>query len=168
MSSSSRSTMPLRVIVAGAGVAGLETCFALRALGGPGLDHLPCDADGFIAVDPCGRVPGAAGVFAAGDCTAFPIKHPSLAAQQADAVASAIAADAGLPIAVEPFKPVLRCVLPSRLHWYVNAPLTGGCGDATHISAIPLWSRHLRFNARHLGSHLEGAEDPSRWASSAG
>jgi sulfide:quinone oxidoreductase len=145
-----------------------ECVVAASRLDGPRLDELPCDPDGFIRVDECGRVPGVVGVFAAGDCTPFPIKHPSLAAQQADAVASAIAADAGLPVAAEPFKPVLRCVLPSRLHWYVNAPLTGGCGDATWISAIPLWSRHLRFDARHLAPHLAAREDPARWATSAG
>ena len=72
-----------------------------------------------------------AGLFAAGDCTPFPVKHPSLAAQQADVVAAAIAADAGAPIAAEPFTPVLRGILPSRLRWYVEAPLTGGQGDAT-------------------------------------
>jgi sulfide:quinone oxidoreductase len=151
------------VLAPGARRMATDCVIAAPRLAGPRLEHLPCDVDGFVTVDACGRVPGVAGVFAAGDCTSFPIKHPSLAAQQADAVASAIAADAGLPIAAEPFKPVLRCILPSRLHWYVNAPLTGGCGDATRISALPLWSRSLRFHARHLASRLVGAEDPSMW-----
>lgn len=131
-----------------------EYVIAAPRLAGPRLDHLPSDCDGFLSVDPYGRVPGADGVFAAGDCTSFPVKHPSLAAQQGDVVASALAADAGVPVAAEPFRPVLRCVLPSRLHWYVEAPLTGGLGDATRMSAVPPWPRPLRFDARHLGPCL--------------
>ena len=71
---------------------------ALPRLGGPRPIHLPCDADGFLPVDLHGRVRGAPGVFAAGDCTAFPVKHPSLAAAQGFAVAAAIAAEAGAPV----------------------------------------------------------------------
>jgi sulfide:quinone oxidoreductase len=131
-----------------------ECVIAAPRLAGPRLDHLPSDRDGFVSVDAFGRVPGADGVFAAGDCTSFPVKHPSLAAQQADVVASALAADAGVEVAAEPFRPVLRCVLPSRLHWYVEAPLTGGLGDATRMSALPRWPRQLRFDARHLAPCL--------------
>ena len=131
-------------------------------LAGPQLPHLPWDRDGFVPVDVHGRVTGVPGVFAAGDCTPFPVRHPSLAAQQADAAAAAIAADAGSPDRAEPFTPVLRGLLPSRLRWYVEAPLTGGQGDATRISAIPLWSPHLRFHARFLAPHLEpeAVQDP--------
>ena len=124
-------------------------------LAGPSLPHLHCDADGFLPVDTLGRVHGTTGVFAAGSCTSFPVKHPSLAAQQADAVAAAIAAEAGAPVEPVPFEPVLRGVLPSRLRWYVEAPLTGGHGDATRVSALPLWSPRLRFDARFLGPLLE-------------
>ena len=42
-----------------------------------------------------GRVAGLDDVWAAGDCTAFPIKQGGLAAQQADAAAASIAAHAG-------------------------------------------------------------------------
>jgi sulfide:quinone oxidoreductase len=132
----------------------VERVIAAPRLAGPRLSHLPTDREGFVEVDPHGRVPGLDGVFAAGDCTAFPVKHPSIAAQQADAVASAIAEGAGRPGAAEPFKPVLRCILPSQLRWYVNAPLTGGQGDATQISALPLWSSELRFDARFLAQQL--------------
>ena len=132
-----------------------ERVIAAPRLVGPSLRHIPSDRDGFVPVDAHGRVPGVAGLFAAGDCTPFPVKHPSLAAQQADVVAAAIAADAGAPIAAEPFTPVLRGILPSRLRWYVEAPLTGGQGDATRISALPLWSSKLRFDARFLGPVLE-------------
>lgn len=132
-----------------------DRVIALPRLGGPWLDHLPADRDGFVPVDTHGRVPQVDGVYAAGDCTSFPVKHPSLAAQQADAVAAAIAADAGLPVTAEPFKPILRGLLPSRLRWYVEAPLIGGDGDATTISALPLWSSQLRFDAPFLAPQLD-------------
>ena len=44
-----------------------------------------------------------------------------------------------LSVADERFTPVLCGILPSRLRWYVQAPLTGGDGDATWVSAHPLW-----------------------------
>lgn len=127
---------------------------AAPRLAGPRLDHLPHDRDGFVPVDTLGRVPGTPGVLAAGDCTPFPVRHPSLAAQQADAAAAWIAAEAGSRADPEPFTPVLRGILPSRLRWYVEAPLTGGQGDATRISAHPLWLPELRFDARFLSSRL--------------
>jgi sulfide:quinone oxidoreductase len=132
-----------------------DRVIAAPRLAGPGLEHLDCDAGGFVPVDTLGRMHGTTGVFAAGDCTSFPVKHPSLAAQQADAVATAIAAEAGAPVEPVPFEPVLRGVLPSRLRWYVEAPLTGGHGDATRVSALPLWSPRLRFDARFLGPLLQ-------------
>ena len=72
---------------------------------GPALAGLPADARGFIPVDAHGRVPGVAGVYAAGDATSFPVKQGGLATQQADAAAEAVAADLGLgpgPAALPP------------------------------------------------------------------
>ena len=131
-----------------------EHVLAAPRLQGPRLGHLPVAGDGFLAVDPHGRVPGLDGVYAAGDCTAFAVRHPSLAAQQADAAAAAVAADAGLDVPAEPFEPVLRGVLPSRRRRYVEAPLTGGQGDATRVSALPPWTSPARFAARFLGPYL--------------
>jgi sulfide:quinone oxidoreductase len=127
---------------------------AAPRLGGPWLDHLPCDRDGFLPTDTDGRVVGLPDVHAAGDCTPFPVRHPSLAAQQADTVAGTIAAAAGCAVAPKPFRPVLRGVLPARLRWFVEAPLTGGDGDATSVSAFPLWQPPMRFHARYLGPQL--------------
>ncbi|HET8758631.1 MAG TPA: FAD-dependent oxidoreductase [Solirubrobacteraceae bacterium] len=132
-----------------------ERVIAVPRLAGPRIEGLACDRDGFLAADVHGRVPHAGGVFAAGDCTSFPVKHRSIAAQQARVAATAIAAGAGTPVTPQPFAPVLRCILPSRLRWYVDAPLTGGQGDATRMSAHPLWSRHLRFDAPYLAPQLE-------------
>jgi sulfide:quinone oxidoreductase len=132
-----------------------DRVIAAPRLAGPALAHIDCDADGFLPVDVLGRVHGIPHVFAAGDCTSFPVKHPSLAAQQADAVATTIAATAGARIEPVPFEPVLKGILPSRLRWYVEAPLTGGHGDATRVSALPLWAPRVRFEARFLGPLLE-------------
>jgi len=51
-------------------------------------------------------------------------------------------------------------MLPSRLRWYVEAPLTGGQGDATRVSALPLWPPPLRFDACFLAPALVSASDP--------
>jgi sulfide:quinone oxidoreductase len=139
-------------------VPGPHHIFAERAIVAPRLGGrhpvgLPSDADGFLVTDRRGRVKGADRVFAAGDCTAFPVKHPSLAAQQADTVAATIA---GKP---EPFKPVLRAMLPARLRWYLEAPLSGGHGDAAEISTHPLWPGDARFGARYLTPWLAGLDD---------
>jgi sulfide:quinone oxidoreductase len=131
-----------------------ERVIAAPRLTGPHLHNMPGDRDGFVPVDPHGRVRGLDAVFAAGDCTPFPVKHPSLAAQQADVVATAIAADAGVSVAAERFTPVLCGMLPSRLRWYVQAPLTGGDGDATWASTHPLWPPTVRFDARFLATGL--------------
>jgi sulfide:quinone oxidoreductase len=134
-----------------------DAVIAAPRLAGPALGHLPCDRDGFLRVEAHGRVVDSDRVFAAGDCTAFPVKHPSLAAEQADAVAATIAACAGAPVTPERFTPVLRGILPARPARYVEAPLTGGQGDeATRISATAPWSSGLRFGARFLAPSLEG------------
>ena len=127
---------------------------AAPRLEGPRVTGLPHDAGGFLPVDRLGRVHGAPGVYAAGDCTDFPVKHASLAAQQADAVASAIAVTAGLADEPVRFEPVLRCMLPSRLRWYVDAPITGGHGEAARMSPTPLWPPVTRWDARYLSPYL--------------
>jgi sulfide:quinone oxidoreductase len=66
---------------------------------------------GLIPTDRYGRVDGAPRVYAAGDATWFPIKQGGIAAQQADAAASAIAALAGAPVTPSAFQPVLRGAL---------------------------------------------------------
>jgi sulfide:quinone oxidoreductase len=77
-----------------------------RAL--PGVAH---DTRGFIRCDGHGKIVGASTAWAAGDAIAFPVKQGGLAAQQADAVAEAIAARAGADVDPQPFRPVLRGVL---------------------------------------------------------
>jgi sulfide:quinone oxidoreductase len=101
-------------------------------LDGPRLPGVPHDAAGFIPVEEHGRVPGLDRVYAAGDGTDIAIKQGGLAAQQADAVAEAIAARAGADILPEPFRPVLRGVLLTGRGkaWMRSASAGGGEGEA--------------------------------------
>jgi sulfide:quinone oxidoreductase len=84
---------------------------ALPRAVGPALTGVALDARGFIQCDDYGKVRGTSSVWAAGDAIAFPIKQGGLAAQEADAVAEAIAARAGADVRPQPFRPMLRGVL---------------------------------------------------------
>ncbi|MGI8557896.1 MAG: FAD-dependent oxidoreductase [Solirubrobacteraceae bacterium] len=122
---------------------------------GPRLRGIACAADGFIETDAHGRVLGLDDVFAAGDATAFPIKQGGLAAQQADAVAEAIAACVGANVEPQPFHPVLRGVLltggPAR---YMRADISGGAGDDSTISRQALWWPPDKIAGRYLAPYL--------------
>ena len=122
---------------------------------GPSLRGLPSEHDGFIRTDAHGRVPGIDDVFAAGDATTFPVKQGGLAAQQADAVAEAIAAAAGAPIDPQPFRPVLRGTLltggPTR---YLRADISGGAGDDSTVSGEALWCPPNKLSGRYLAPYL--------------
>ena len=109
-------TTPVRVGAGGLTVDGGELVradwiVALPRLNGPWIAGLPHDGDGFIETDEHCAVVGVERVWAAGDGTAFPIKQGGLAAQQADAAATAIAAALGAPVDPEPFRPVLHALL---------------------------------------------------------
>jgi sulfide:quinone oxidoreductase len=122
---------------------------------GPLLRGIRCTRDWFIETDPHGRVLDREDVFAAGDATAFPIKQGGLAAQQADAVAEAIAASVGVDIDPQPFRPVLRGLLltggPAR---YLRADLSGRAGDDSTISGEALWWPPDKISGRYLAPYL--------------
>ena len=99
------------LVLGGGGEIFVDRVITLPMLEGPRLPGLPHDHDGFIPVDAYGRVAGVDDVYAAGDVTAFPLKQGGLAAQQVDAVASALAARAGAIDEPAPFEPVLRGLL---------------------------------------------------------
>src|ERR1700756_594570 len=84
---------------------------ALPRLRGPRIRGVPAAGDGFIPVDPHGRILGAHVEFAAGDATTCPLKHGSLAAQQADAAARMIAVLAGADVRPSTFHAVARGIL---------------------------------------------------------
>ena len=122
---------------------------------GPRLRGIPCEHDGFIQTDAYGRVAGLDDVFAAGDATAFPVKQGGLAAQQADAVAEAIAASVGVDIDPQPFRPILRGLLltggPAR---FLRSDLSGRVGDDSVISEQALWWPPDKISGRYLAPYL--------------
>jgi sulfide:quinone oxidoreductase len=122
---------------------------------GPRLRGIPYGEHGFIHTDAHGELDGLDGVFAAGDATAFPIKQGGLAAQQADAVAEAIAASAGAEIDPQPFRPVLRgLLLTGRAPRYLRADISGSAGDDSTVSSRPLWWPPDKICGRYLAPYL--------------
>jgi sulfide:quinone oxidoreductase len=88
-----------------------DAVIALPSLRGPGIKGLP-DENGFIPIDAHARVNER--VFAAGDATDGRVKQGGIAAQQADAAAEAIAAEAGAPVTPLPYTRILRARLLTR------------------------------------------------------
>lgn len=127
----------------------------LPRLRGPALPWLPSDSDGFVTTDPHGRVRGAPGVYAAGDVTSFPVKQGGIAAQQADAVAESIAAEAGAPVDPVPFKPVLRgMLLTGHARRFLRSGIAGGQDQASQSAEVPLWWPVTKVVGRHISSYL--------------
>jgi sulfide:quinone oxidoreductase len=132
----------------------VDRIVTLPRLVGPALHGLPVGRDGFIPSDRHGRVPGLDDVYAAGDATDFPIKQGGLAAQQADAVAEAIAASLGADITPEPFTPVLRgLLLAANSAHYLRADISAGASDST-VSDEALWWPPNRLCGRYLAPYL--------------
>jgi sulfide:quinone oxidoreductase len=132
----------------------VDRIVTLPRLVGPRVRGIPQGGDGFIDTDPHGRVLGLGGVYAAGDVTAFPIKQGGLAAQQADAVAEAIAADAGADIDPHPFMPVLRgLLLTGGAARYLRAPVSSSSGESL-VSEDALWWPPNRLCGRYLAPYL--------------
>jgi sulfide:quinone oxidoreductase len=132
----------------------VDRVVALPALRGPATPGVPADAAGFIPVDIHGRVTGLDGVFAAGDVTTFPIKQGGLAAQQADAVAEAIAAELGGDLTPRPFKPVLRGLLfTGGGDRFIRTGIGGGEGDGA-IASTALWWPPTKVAGLYLAPYL--------------
>lgn len=132
----------------------VDRVVCLPRLEGPGIGGVPCDDSGFIETDVHGRVLGLDDVFAAGDATAYPIKHGGLATQQADAVAEMIACRAGADVTPEPFRPVLRgMLLTSGRERY----LAQGAGGADSTQA--LWWPPAKVAGRYLAPYLHGRDE---------
>ena len=103
------------------GSIGADRAVSMPVVEGPRIGGLPRDADGFLPVDAFGRVQGARRIWAAGEVTSFPVRQAGIAAQQALVVAASIAAEAGVSVETEPFKPVVRGLLRSE-NGNVDAP----------------------------------------------
>ena len=124
----------------------VDRVVSLPVLDGLRLAGVPTDASGFVPVDAHGRVRGISDVYAAGDGTNFPIKQGGLATQQADAVAQAIAAEAGADGRA-------RAVPP------------GAARPASHRRRRPLHAprrRGRRGRGRGVGPHAVVAADEDR------
>ncbi len=117
-----------------------DAVISMPQLEGRRIRGVPCDQDGFVPVDPHGRVVDLEAVYAAGDITTFPLKQGGLAAQQADCVAQLIARDLGAVVEATPFKPVLRGVLMTGgKPRYLSGELTGGHGETSVLTDHMLW-----------------------------
>jgi sulfide:quinone oxidoreductase len=138
--------------VAGRPSLDADAVVALPRLTGPALAGLPHDRAGFVPTDAHGRVPGTTDVYAAGDCTQFPLKQGGIATQQADTVAEAIAADLGAVEEKPAARPVVRGLL---LTGFVPRYLrSGGSPTDSVIDTEPLWWPPAKIVGRYLAPFL--------------
>jgi sulfide:quinone oxidoreductase len=145
------------------GAVRADQVVTLAKLEGPAIDGVPADATGFIQTDAHGRVVALSHVYAAGDGTTFPVKQGGIAAQQADAVAEAIAAELGAAIEPKPVKPTLRGMLltgitPLYLRTTIasspHAADTNGNGNSGTAAVDPLWWPASKIAGRYLAPYL--------------
>jgi sulfide:quinone oxidoreductase len=129
-----------------------DAAVSLPRLEGDRIDGLPQDGSGFVATDDLGWVLGLTDVYAAGDITQFPVKQGGIAAEQADAVATSIAADAGAPVRPRRFEPVLRGLLLTGI-----APRflrSEHEGRSSVVDMQPLWWPPSKVVGRYLSPFL--------------
>ena len=144
---------PGELLLVGDGIVVADRVVALPRLEGRRIGGISQTFEGFIPVDQHGRIAGVEDVYAAGDITAFPVKQGGIAAQQAEAAAESIAADAGAGLVPRPFRPVLRGLLltgsePRFLHTEL-----GGSGTSW-ASPEPLWWPPSKIVGRYLSPFL--------------
>lgn len=162
----------------GGGRVSADRAVGLPRLNGPAIPGLPQDDIGFIPADDHARVRGVEHVFAAGDCTTFPLKQGGLAAQQADAAAQSIAEAIGAGTGAQPFTPVLRGLLvtgdePSYFRAYpgaereptsvaIDAPRPGRrAGVPADVAGHrPLWWPPTKVAGPYLGAWLARPHEP--------
>ncbi len=145
-----------------------EAAIALPQLGGPSIGGVMTTPQGFLATDRDGLVHGEAAIYAAGDVTDGAIKQGGLAAQQADAVAHAIARRAGADVPIWQEAPVLRAtLLTGGRPRYLRREL-GSDGETTTITEIaedaPWWPA-TKVVGRYLAPYLatRAASSESRY-----
>jgi sulfide:quinone oxidoreductase len=136
------------------GLAGsfrVDRVIALPGLVGPHPRGVPSDPLGFVPVDDYTRVQGAECMFAVGDVAAHGIKQGGLAAQQADVAAAVIAADAGVAITPEPYRPVLRGLMLMGSEARFLRHDRHGWSELTDEQ---LWWPASKIAGRHLSPYL--------------
>lgn len=150
-----QETLARGLVTKDAGLVAAESVVAMPRLVGrvfPGLDH---DGEGFLEIDEHGRVEGIDRVYAAGDITSHPVKQGGLAAQQAEAVAEAVAAWAGAPLRPTPFRPVLRGVmLTGAAPRFLRSDHGSEHGQRSLTRLQPLWWPPAKVAGRRLAPFL--------------
>jgi sulfide:quinone oxidoreductase len=132
---------------------------SLPRLRGRAVDGVPSDPDGFVSVDAHCRVVGVDGIWAAGDGISFPVKFGGLAAEQADAAAADIAAEAGALVERAPFRPVLRGrLLTANGPRYLRYDAAGGDGEG-EATTHTLWWPPGKVAGRWLAPWLAARDD---------
>jgi sulfide:quinone oxidoreductase len=117
-----------------------ERVVAVPQLRGRHIIGVPTDTAGFVPIDSTGRVHGLTDVYAAGDMTTYPVKQGGIAAQQADRVAQAILAAAGVPVSEQRTPRVLQArLIGGREPLFLRAELDdyGRATSATLTRTIP-------------------------------
>jgi sulfide:quinone oxidoreductase len=138
-----------------------DVVVSLPRMEGRRFSGIPHDEQGFIPTDEHGRVAEVDGVYAAGDITTFPVKQGGIAAQQADTVAEAIAAELGCGPPARPFDPVLRGVLwTGEGRRYLFGQLAGGHGEVSTFTEEPPWPEQSgKIVSRYLTPFLAGLDE---------
>jgi sulfide:quinone oxidoreductase len=147
-----------------------DAVISLPQLLGRSIDGLPADERGFIPIDANARVLGVPDVFAAGDATDEPIKQGGLAAQQADAAAEAIAAEAGAGLIARPYRRILRgVVLTGETPLYLRRDLDEANeiirplrGTPPGVSRSQLWWPQGKIAGRYLTGFVAAGGRPGR------
>ncbi len=146
-----------RLLLDAGGSLAADRVVALARLEGQRLQGVPCDAEGFIAVDRLGRIDELADVYACGDITRFPIKQGGIATQQADIVAEQIALRAGAKLKTTTRPSVLRTLLLTGGEpLYLEAELSPGSNYRyrSTVSTEPLWWPPAKIAGRYLSAFL--------------
>ena len=150
------------------GAIAAERVVALPRLYGQRIDGVPQTVEGFLPIDPHGRVIGVDDVFAAGDITSYTVKQGGIATQQAEAAAEAIAALAGVALTPRPFQPILRgLLLTGREPRYLRRELAEA-EEFSRVSEAPLWWPPTKIVGRRLAPFLAsfaGVEVPAEMPS---
>lgn len=127
---------------------------ALPVLEGQAPEGVPVVADGFVGVDDLGRVASTPGLYAIGDAAAWPVKHGSLAVQQALVTARHIAQLAGADVVARPWEPMLEATLwGGRVDLHLQAA-PSLAADASGLAA-PAAGRHRKLAAHRLDQALD-------------
>jgi hypothetical protein len=104
-------------------------------------------------------VPGTEGrIFAAGDCTRFPLKHGGVGAEHGDIAAAAIARIAGADVELPSFDLIVRGkLLTGARPKYLWARFLAGEGFDSVIADEPIHGGDEKVTAAELVPYLEPA-----------